>query len=417
MVHARVVLVPLLSVIIVVLLFAGGSRAQDAVIIGDVPLPEDIMISAPEEWAFAGAWVGRWSNGRNHILVVEGIGEDGFADVVYAVGRDQNGGGNWFRGKARIEDDALVFGDDVFGVRYSISDTGRMRGVLNENERFAILERQEISALMSSSSPDDLFLIGDLETLQTGLIEDGERVDLVVVMYRPRGQGPFPLALVHHGSTGTGTRPYAFDEVWKNDWLADVLNEHGWIVAFPQRRGRGGSGGLYDEGFAEDRSQGYSPEADLSLPGAHRALVDANAALAALRERPDVGPDGVLLSGMSRGGVVAIMQAGHNPEEFAGVINFVGGWVSEGWGDASINPTLFRRIGSFRGPVLSIYGEEDPFYSVEHSRSNVMEMEALGTKSQLHVIKLPGYGNGHWVLTMPNLWEEVVGEFLKALED
>ncbi|MEM7614860.1 MAG: hypothetical protein AAF245_07425, partial [Pseudomonadota bacterium] len=110
-----------------------------------------------------------------------------------------------------------------------------------------------------------------------------------------------------------GTRPKDFDLIWTSDWLADLLNEHGWFVAFPYRRGRGLSDGLYDEGFARDRAQGYAPEAALSLPGAERALTDANAALTALRARRDLDHGAILVGGISRGGVVAIMQAGSMP--------------------------------------------------------------------------------------------------------
>ncbi|WP_171174388.1 S9 family peptidase [Ruegeria sp. HKCCD8929] len=399
----------------VLIVLAGTSSAQDSVLVGDVPLPADAVMSAPEEWAFSGVWAGQWDNRRNHILVVERVDDEGVADVVYAVGTDENGRGRWFRSKARIEDDSLVLADDHFPARYLISATGRMRGFYPNNKHFAILERQELSALLAS--PDESwFSVGDLEFLETDLVEDGRGIRLAVVVYRPKGEGPFPLAIIHHGSTGSGKYPREFKWIWTYDWLADVLNANGWLVASPQRRGRGRSDGLYDEGFAEDRSQGYSPKAELALPGADRALADANAALSALRQRPDVDGGKTLLGGISRGGVVAIMQAGHDPQNFVGVINFVGGWVSERRGDPEINPALFRRIGAFGGPVLSIYGEGDTYYSVEHSKSNLAEMEALGADSQLHVVKLPGYLDGHWAMYVPSLWEEVVIEFLGNLD-
>ncbi len=394
---------------------AGTASAEDSVYIGDVPLPDDAVVSSQAESAYSGVWVGQWDNQKNHILIVERLGDDGFADVVYAVGRDLNNVGRWFRRTAKIEDNALVFADDGFPARYSLSETGRMRGVFADNKSFAILERQQLPALLAS--PDDnWFSVGELEFLDTELVEDGKPIKLATVVYRPKGDGPFRLAVVHHGSTGSGKFPTDFQWVWSHDWFADILNADGWLVAFPQRRGRGQSDGLYDEGFAEDRSQGYSPEAALSIPGAERALTDANAALSALRLRPDVDSGKALLAGQSRGGVVAILQAGHDPQDFTGVINFVGGWVSEGWGEPAINPTLFRRIGSFGGPVLSIYGEEDSLYSVEHAKSNVAEMEAVGADSQLHVVKLPGHGNGHWAMYRPPLWEAVVSEFLAKVE-
>lgn len=399
----------------VLVFLASESSAQDSVLVGDVPLPEDAVTSAPAESALSGVWVGKWDNRVNHILVVERLGNDALADVIYAVGSNQHGRGNWLRRKAKIEGGALVFADDSFPARYSISASGRMRGVFGNNKRFAILERQELSALISSPG-DDWFSIGRLEFLKTDLIEDGSNINLAVVTYRPDGVGPFPLALIHHGSTGSGKYPSLFSYAWSNDWFADILNANGWIVAFPQRRGRGGSDGLYDEGFAEDRSHGYSPKAARSLPGAERALTDANAALSALRRRPDVDPGKVLLGGVSRGGVVAIMQAGQTPKSISGVINFVGGWVSEKRGEPKINPTLFREIGSFGGVVLSIYGEEDQYYSIEHSKSNLAEIEALDANSRLHIVKVPGYGKGHWAIWMPNLWEDVVSEYLRTID-
>jgi len=394
------------------LLLVVQSNAQDKVFVGDVPLPDDVVSPSSAKSPFLGTWAGKWDERKNHILIVENVGDDGRADVVYAVGRDPHNSGRWFRRKAQVEGDTLQFDDGGFPARYSLSASGRIRGVFDGNKGFAVLQRQDLAELLASPK-SDWFTIGSVEFLKTDLVEDGRNVRLATVLFRPDGPGPFPLAMIHHGSTGSGKNPRAFDQVWSADWLADILNEKGWLVAFPQRRGRGGSDGLYDEGFAEDRSKGYSPEAAVSLPGADRALIDADAALTALKRRADVNDGKTLLGGMSRGGVVAILQAGHKPQAFSGVLNFVGGWVSENWGDPEINPTLFRRIGAFDGPVLSIYGEDDPFYSVAYSKIYLAEMEELGTDHRLHVVKVPGHGNGHWALFVPNLWEETVSDFLK----
>ena len=85
------------------------------------------------------------------------------------------------------------------------------------------------------------------------------------------------------------------------------------MVAFPQRRGRGKSDGLYDEGFAPDRTQGYSCDPNRSLAGADRALKDLGAAIAALQRRPDVAGEQILLGGQSRGGALSIAYAGMHP--------------------------------------------------------------------------------------------------------
>ncbi|MEM9350574.1 MAG: CocE/NonD family hydrolase [Pseudomonadota bacterium] len=404
-----------LFAIAIALCFLGQVRADETILIGDAPLPVGIEINDTGNSPFVGVWMGTWDSWRSHILVVEGVDEDGLLDIVYSVGRNQYGSGNWLRGKAREEKGTLVFTDEGFAARYTLSDTGRLRGVFPTGDRFAILERQDLSAVLATPT-DDWFQIGQREFLLTDLTEDAEAIELAVAVYVPDGDGPFPLALVHHGSTGSGTNERDFEWLFTNDWFADVLNTHGWIVAFPQRRGRGGSDGLYDEGFSEDRSEGYSSEARLSLPGAERALIDANAALKALRERPDVSEGPVLFSGVSRGGVVALMQAGDQPEDTAGVINFVGGWMDEGTGDAEINPTLFRRVAGYDGTVLSIYGEDDTFYSIAHSRANLAQIVEVGTESEFHVVTVPEFNRGHWVLWWPLLWEETVEDYLLRIE-
>jgi pimeloyl-ACP methyl ester carboxylesterase len=165
--------------------------------------------------------------------------------------------------------------------------------------------------------------------MRYALGENGKPVRLEVVLFKPEGEGPFPLLVFNHGSTGTGKLPDRFTRTSWNFGLADFFLERGWMVAFPQRRGRGRSDGLYDEGFAPLRGNGYSCDPPRSLPGADRALDDIEAAVGTLLRRPDVSPGPILMGGNSRGGVLSIAYAGKHPEQVLGVINFVGGWISE----------------------------------------------------------------------------------------
>ena len=155
---------------------------------------------------------------------------------------------------------------------------------------------------------------GKSEFLQTDLTEDGKPVRLEAVIFRPSGAGPFPLAVINHGSTGRGSNPRRFTETWFAPALADFLNDRGWIVAFPQRRGRGKSDELYDEGLVVNRTQ-YTGDIDIALRGADRALSDIDAAIAVLRRRQNVAPTPVLIGGVSRGGVLSIAYAGLHPSK------------------------------------------------------------------------------------------------------
>ncbi len=90
--------------------------------------------------------------------------------------------------------------------------------------------------------------------------------------------------------------------------------------------------------------------------------------------------------------------------------------MGERFGDPEINPILFRRIGTFDGQVLSAYGEDDAFYSIEHSLSNLAAMEEMGAESEVHVVSVPGHNRGHWLMFQPTLWEEIVSDYLTRIE-
>lgn len=165
--------------------------------------------------------------------------------------------------------------------------------------------------------------------------------------------------IFNHGSTGAGTEPELFTETRWSFAVADFFVEKGWLVAFPQRRGRGKSSGRYDEGFEADRTKGYSCDPARALAGAERALDDIEAAIG-MQKRADVAKAPFLIGGVSRGGILSVAYAGTHPEQIAGVVNFVGGWVGEGCRTArDINGALFRRGSTFRGPTLWLYGRRD----------------------------------------------------------
>lgn len=186
-------------------------------------------------------------------------------------------------------------------------------------------------------------------------------------------------------------------------------------AAFPQRRGRGRSEGLYDEGFDPDRGQGYTCDTAASLHGADRALADVAVSVAALRRRTDVARGPVLIGGVSRGGALAIAFAGRNPELVGGVLNFVGGWIGTGCGTATeINGTLFREGGRYRRPTLWLYGNGDRYYPISHSSANFNLFRQSGGVGQFLVFDVPG-GEGHAVASHKELWLEPVRTYLGSV--
>jgi len=258
---------------------------------------------------------------------------------------------------------------------------------------------------------------GKFERLRTALVENGKPIDLEVVIFRPDGTGPFPLAVFNHGSTGSGRNPALFTESFFDVGLADFLNARSWLVAFPQRRGRGRSDGLYDEGLSADRADGYTCDFDRSIAGAERALADIEASVTALRQRPEIAPSRVLIGGQSRGGILSVAYAGTHPDQIAGVINFVGGWLGAGCPTAErLNSTLFERGARFDRPTLWLYGRHDRFYDIDHSQKNFSAFRGAGGQGSFLAFDVPG-GYGHFVLSVPDLWKLPMDEFLRSLAD
>jgi len=245
---------------------------------------------------------------------------------------------------------------------------------------------------------------------------DGESVRLALKVYRPPGPGPFPTLVFNHGSTGTGRDPTLFERFGDAPAVARFFVQRGWAVALPQRRGRGGSEGRYEEGFGPNRSNGYSCEPAYSLPGADRALRDIAAAVDHLTTLPYVDRARLLVGGVSRGGILSVAYAGLHPDQVRGVINFVGGWMGTGCTTAAeINRGVFRRGTPFPGESLWLYADNDRFYSLAHSRSNHGAFITAGGRAAWHEFRLGPGIDGHALFAFPESWANAVTAYLQAL--
>ena len=246
--------------------------------------------------------------------------------------------------------------------------------------------------------------------------EPGQSVSLEMIIYTPLSAGPYPTLVFHHGSTGSGDDPSLFARTYESEDLASFFAERGWLVLFPQRRGRGRSDGLYDEGFTPDRSR-YSCLAGPALAGLDRALQDADVVTGFALGMSEVDPDRILLGGISRGGILATVHAHRRPAVYAGVINFVGGWLGEGCADAvTVNRSTFEEAADQSSPVLWLYGENDPFYSVSHSRGNYDAFVAAGGSGAFRLYRRGDpAASGHLILNEPALWRADVDRLLSTV--
>ncbi len=405
MLVSRTRLFHLLAALLIIL--APLKSVAEDVMIGGVPVPAEARPGIGLS-KFLGAWFGAWGGKWRTVLIVEAVEGDQIV-ATYAVGPNGSFKGGNRRLEGRIDGETAMLEGPSYVIDIALTPHGTMRARYNQDQGFAILNRGDLAG-------DHPWTGGATEMIATGLTEGDAPVRLKTVIFKPAAGASFPLAVINHGSTGYGSDKSAFKEVWIDPWLADLLVERGWLVAFPQRRGRGGSDGTYDEGFRADRSA-YSCDREITLKGAERALADIDAAFAALRQRPDVKISPVMIGGMSRGGVLSVAWAGRNPQRAHGVVNFVGGWLGEGCGDADeANAALFAEGGPYPRDTLWLYGADDPFYSLPYSRKNFAAFIKAGGRGAFHEFALNGENNGHWVNSVPTLWQNLLIGYLDALD-
>ncbi|MBD8892463.1 alpha/beta hydrolase family protein [Roseibium litorale] len=238
--------------------------------------------------------------------------------------------------------------------------------------------------------------------------EPGARLEIVAA--KPACEGPFPTIVFNHGSTGRGQNKSLYSRTVAPAVVATYFVERGWMALFPQRRGRGKSGGAYGEGLSPDGS-GYSCDPKIAIAGFERAVEDIEAVAGHLRDRSDVDLEKLVIGGVSRGGILAIAYAGMRPKTFCGSINFNGGWLGRGCpSHERVNPLLFERGASADVPSLWLHGKSDQYYSLAHCRGNFDRFQTAGGQGQFVAAAM-----GHALMFKPALWAGHVDQYLKDM--
>jgi dienelactone hydrolase len=235
-------------------------------------------------------------------------------------------------------------------------------------------------------------------------------VNLEIVVAKPPYKGLFPTFIFNHGSTGNGHNKTLYRRTISPAIIGSYFAEQGWITLFPQRRGRGKSGGAYGEGLASDGS-GYSCDAEIAMAGFERAVEDIDAVMRSVRDMPDVDQSQLAIGGASRGGILAIAYAGMRPGTFRGAVNFNGGWLGRACPSHEIvNPQLFERGAKAGIPTLWLHGSHDQYYRIGHCRRNFERF--LSSGGQGRFVTAPA---GHMLMFKPALWRQHLDQYMSSL--
>lgn len=195
------------------------------------------------------------------------------------------------------------------------------------------------------------------EALDYGLFEEVQMIppsrdgvaELEVTVFRPRGDGPFPVAIVNHGRS---PEPAHAQSRYRPLHLAYELVRRGYAVVAPMRQGFAHSGG-------DDQVQ----LCDLAADARHQARSIRRAAQWAAEQRWADSARSIVV-GQSHGGLAALAY-GENP--YPGtrlIVNFAGGVRKPsclGWEEL-----LVEAIGdlgrSAQLPSLWFYGDNDSHF-------------------------------------------------------
>jgi dienelactone hydrolase len=215
------------------------------------------------------------------------------------------------------------------------------------------------------------------------------------ILFRPPGEGPFPLAIVAHATSQNVLRRAQMPQP-EYRALAAWLVTRGFAVLVPERPGHGATGGRYIE------DQGGCDEADYAKAG--RATADSiAAALDFMRGQSFVRQDGVVLVGHSAGAWGALALAARNPQGVAVIVAFApgrGGHANDLPNQVCAPHTLISAAAEFgksaRVPVTWLVAANDTYFSPVLARQMADAFRGGGGRVDFRVLAASG-SEGHWL--------------------
>ena len=148
------------------------------------------------------------------------------------------------------------------------------------------------------------------------------REQLETLTVQPLGKGPFPLAIISHGTpTKGGAEARKKLNIRYMLGVAEDLARRGYKAVIFARRGYASSSGKMSEGYGgcSNANQWSFTEA------AQEGTRDFAAVIEALAGQPDVDGKNVIVAGHSGGGFAASALAMDAPAGLIGILNFAGG--------------------------------------------------------------------------------------------
>jgi dienelactone hydrolase len=237
-----------------------------------------------------------------------------------------------------------------------------------------------------------------LEVRAKDLFGKEESRNIALTVFRPPGDGPFPLAVISHGRSVADQR--ARQGRQRFEIVARYLVDKGFAVIVPTRIGYGDTHG---SGFDPEEGGGCQqlrPE-PMSIAASDQVI----AAVEHARTLPYVDASRWIALGQSVGGLTTVALAWRNPPGLAAAINFSGGaggnpatQANEPCAPQRIEQLWRSKAGESKLPMLWIYWQHDRYWGPEYPKRWAKAWADGGGKLDFH--HLPPWnddakGDGH----------------------
>ena len=227
------------------------------------------------------------------------------------------------------------------------------------------------AVLAASVAPPVLDPTVNEQVVMLPVVENGHSYQLETTIYRPPGEGPFPLLLMNHGKERGDPSNQKRDRFLA---LSREFVKRGYAVVVPMRRGFSQSTGTYTEYGCNMKDNGQQ-QAD-----------DIVGALDALVKQPWIDREHIVVAGQSYGGLATMAFGTRHYPGVQGLLNFAGGLRIDG-GNCDWRESLVSAFGSYaaatRLPSLWFYGENDSYFDHPLAFRMQQAYQAAGGPAQL----------------------------------
>ncbi|NBX04771.1 MAG: hypothetical protein EBR18_01430 [Betaproteobacteria bacterium] len=232
-----------------------------------------------------------------------------------------------------------------------------------------------------------------------------------ITIYRPAGEGPFPLVVMNHGRSPADKR--ALQTRSRPEPVARYLVAKGFVVMAPTRIGYWETYGDFDP-----ESSACKTIEPMSIAASQQVLATVEFA----KTLPYVDASRWLVAGQSVGGLTTVATVGRAPAGLLGGINFSGGTggnpdLSPGspcnpyattryWGDIAKNA---------KAPMLWMYWENDKYWGPSNPKTWHRAWVDGGGQAQFVGFGPSGKDGHYGVSEDMDHWLPVVDRFLQDL--